>query len=90
LKIGDISFEDEYIISSQSEGCVRELLASPTLRKRLIASHFDRLTIKGEEFSMWIGEIDKRYNDLCNCLETLRYLADVSKNITAINGKHKL
>lgn len=49
IKIGDPSFEEIFVISSQSEEFARRMLASTTLRKKLIKAHFDHLSIKGEE-----------------------------------------
>lgn len=80
IKIGDLSFEEIYVISSQPEGFARKILASNRLRKRLIEAHFNHLSIKEEELSVCIQGLDKRHNDLSCCLEVLRDIANLFRN----------
>jgi hypothetical protein len=77
IKIGDSHFEEEYVISSQSEGFARRLLASTRLREKLIEARFNKLTIKGEKLCGYILGIDKRFDELSFCLSVLNNLANL-------------
>jgi hypothetical protein len=53
IEVGDTEFDEAFIIKSNDEGTVRELLASPTIRRMMLALPRVRLEIKDNEG--WFG-----------------------------------